>query len=304
LLTKVSDPHTSEPVHDARIVAKRVRYLIEPIESEVKEAKAAVKELKALQDALGALHDLHVAAAELVTGADQRAATEAAERTREVLTAASEGRPARRWNSALSGFGSVASALRDQQVAAFATIEARWLVENAEHPLGCIDVVVDALERRAYRDVEIERKYLLAGTPDVPDDATTTSTDIEQGYLPGSSIQERIRRETRDGHVHHTRTVKLGRGLVRTEVEESLTVELFERLWPLTEGRRVLKRRIETLHVDQRWTVDVFLDRDLVLAEIELRDPDDDPELPEWLRVAVVREVTNEREFSNVELAR
>jgi CYTH domain-containing protein len=98
--------------------------------------------------------------------------------------------------------------------------------------------------------------------------------------------------------------VKLGRGLVRTEVEESLTVELFERLWPLTEGRRVLKRRIETLHVDQRWTVDVFLDRDLVLAEIELRDPDDDPELPEWLRVAVVREVTNEREFSNVELAR
>ena len=45
-------------------------------------------------------------------------------------------------------------------------------------------------------------------------------------------------------------------------------------------------------------------DRELFLAEVELSDPEQHPELPEWLAPYVVREVTNEAEYVNLNLAR
>ena len=47
-----------------------------------------------------------------------------------------------------------------------------------------------------------------------------------------------------------------------------------------------------------------FDDRELFLAEVELSDPQQHPELPEWLAPYVVREVTNESEYVNLNLAR
>lgn len=46
--------------HKARIRAKRLRYLLEPLSDEVAEAKALVSRLKSLQDHLGRIHDAHV----------------------------------------------------------------------------------------------------------------------------------------------------------------------------------------------------------------------------------------------------
>jgi CYTH domain-containing protein len=88
------------------------------------------------------------------------------------------------------------------------------------------------------------------------------------------------------------------------ELEDETDADLFESLWPLTEGRRVTKRRHKVREGDRVWEVDEFLDRDLVLAEVELPSVDATVELPDWLRPHVVREVTSESEYKNENLAR
>ena len=49
---------------------------------------------------------------------------------------------------------------------------------------------------------------------------------------------------------------------------------------------------------------DEFLDRKLVLAEIELISARDDVAIPDWLARCLVREVTGEIEYLNHTLAR
>jgi CYTH domain-containing protein len=117
-------------------------------------------------------------------------------------------------------------------------------------------------------------------------------------------LQERLRCIVADGTAHYYRTVKAGNGIERVEIEEETTPELFEQLWPLTEGRRVSKRRYRRRDRGLTWEVDVFADRDLVLAEVELPAATTPVELPGWLRGSVVREVTGEAEYVNLNLAK
>jgi CYTH domain-containing protein len=91
---------------------------------------------------------------------------------------------------------------------------------------------------------------------------------------------------------------------VRTEIEEETTPELFARLWPATRGRRVRKNRHVVAAGGLAWEIDFFLDRDLVLAEVELPSVDTPAEPPDWLRPYVVREVTLETAYLNSRLAR
>ena len=56
---------------------------------------------------------------------------------------------------------------------------------------------------------------------------------------------------------------------------------------------------------DRAWAIDAFLDRDGVFfAEIELASPDEAVEIPDWLAPALVREVTEEAGFTNLDLAK
>ena len=100
------------------------------------------------------------------------------------------------------------------------------------------------------------------------------------------------------------RTLKMGDGIVRQEIEEPTTGPVFEAMWPLTEGRRVHKRRYCVAEGDLVWEIDEFADRDLVLAEVEVQSSDDHPALPDWLAPYVVREVTLEPQYLNVNLAK
>ncbi len=150
-------------------------------------------------------------------------------------------------------------------------------------------------------DLEIERKYLLDGLPDRA--AAAPSIEIAQGYLPGTKILERIRRMRQAGEDRFVRTIKLGRGVSRIEIEEPMTKQLFDALWPLTAGRRIDKRRYLVPDGDFTWEIDQFLDQPLVLGEIELPD-ERHPTIPEWLAPHVTREVTDEPSFTNARLAR
>lgn len=148
---------------------------------------------------------------------------------------------------------------------------------------------------------EIERKYLLRA---LPEEARTAPVhEIWQGWIPGVRLQERLRRIRSGGTERFFRTVKLGRGMSRIEVEEETPADLFERMWPLTEGRRVHKRRYTVAVGALVWEIDDFLDRTLVLAEVELPSEDTPVHVPGWLAPLLEREVTGEDAYVNVNLA-
>ena len=64
-LEAVSNPEQVAEAHAARIRAKRLRYLLEPLSRRVAGAKTLVGRLKQLQDLLGQVHDLQVLAGEI-----------------------------------------------------------------------------------------------------------------------------------------------------------------------------------------------------------------------------------------------
>jgi CYTH domain-containing protein len=149
---------------------------------------------------------------------------------------------------------------------------------------------------------EIERKYLLTALP--PRVLTAPVVHIDQGYLPGIRINERVRRSKRDGAVRYYRTIKSGVGIERLEVEEEIDERFFSAVWPLTLGHRVEKRRYEVADGEFVWEVDEFLDRSgLWLAEVELNAVEQVAPLPGWLAEFVEREVTEEVRYTNYALS-
>ena len=89
--------------------------------------------------------------------------------------------------------------------------------------------------------VELERKFLVTAPPAGLDRAA--GSHISQGYLvigqDGSEVRVRRRGD------RTVLTVKQGSGLVRREEEIEISRADFDRLWPLTEGSRIEKRRQE-----------------------------------------------------------
>jgi CYTH domain-containing protein len=151
---------------------------------------------------------------------------------------------------------------------------------------------------------EIERKYLLARAPLLPPGLEVEELEIEQGWLPGERLRERLRRVHGPRGERFERALKVGLGLERIEVEEPLDAADFARLWPATAGCRVHKRRTRVAAGAHRWEIDAFLDRPLWLAEVELADAAQRPDPPAWLSACIVREVTDEPGFTNLALAR
>lgn len=159
--------------------------------------------------------------------------------------------------------------------------------------------------------LEIERSFLLRAMPSLPTraDGPIEVLDMTQGYLPEDAgdtigIEGRLRRiEHADGRVELRHTVKRGFGLVRTEVERDIDAAEFDRLWPLTEGRRVSKARHRVPVGGLVWEIDRFDEIDLVLAEVELPSAETVPPIPDWLAPFIVRDVTDEPEYRNSRIA-
>jgi len=152
-------------------------------------------------------------------------------------------------------------------------------------------------------DKEIERKFLLRALPERAQSAP--SLEVDQGYLPGTRINERIRRTKSLEGTKFYRTIKTGSGIERLEIEEETNEEFFAAVWPLTRGARVYKRRYLVPEGAVVWEIDEFLDRsDLWLAEVELESADQVVEIPSWLSAVLDREVTDDPRYTNHSLAR
>jgi adenylate cyclase len=146
--------------------------------------------------------------------------------------------------------------------------------------------------------VEIERKFLLDAVPP----GEHPRRGIEQGYLAvgDDGVEVRVRRA--DDTV--TLTVKSGPGLVRVEEEIPIDERRFESLWPLTDGRRVVKtRHLVALGEGLTAEVDVYDGAlaGLLTAEIEFPSEASSQAFaaPEWLG----REVTGDERYANRTLA-
>jgi CHAD domain-containing protein/CYTH domain-containing protein len=287
-LSRIHQFTDEEPIHRARIAAKRVRYLLEPFAEGYDQGPAIIDRLKQLQDAFGDVHDVHVFAETL--------ASALADATRIDL-----GAQANDSKALVPGLAALQASLRERGMAAFEKARVAWLVDAAAGFFADVGRIGEAIGTQSGRDQEIERKYLLDGVPALAQPGSTA--EIEQGYLPGERVVERIRRIRADGKEELLRTVKEGTGMTRLEVEEPLPAEVFARLWPLTEGRRIRKRRHHVKDGSLTWEIDEFRDRDLVVAEVELPSPSAEVTTPDWLRPHIVREVTDDPAYSNYRLA-
>ena len=146
--------------------------------------------------------------------------------------------------------------------------------------------------------MEIEAKYLLMEDgivyatdhfytlfPSIEaliSEANNSGIEIQQGYLgekAGNAIVEELgiatgfkpvvfrMREYKDNHVI---TIK-GEGLIaRDEFEQSISPDVFIKYWPMTQGRRIHKNRVVKPYRGYKAEIDVYLDRDLITAEIEV----------------------------------
>ena len=150
-------------------------------------------------------------------------------------------------------------------------------------------------------DMEIERKFLVSEAP--PDLGGHPSSALEQGYIAIHDDGTEVRIRRRDGA--SILTVKSGGGLVRVEEEFPVDDAVFERLWPLTDGRRLQKVRhlVPAEPPGRVIEVDVYDGAlaGLVVAEVEFASEDDARAFapPPWLG----REVTGDPRFKNQSLA-
>jgi CHAD domain-containing protein/CYTH domain-containing protein len=300
-LDRIVGPTDRPTVHATRIQAKRLRYLLELIAGEFVAAASAVRRLKRLQDALGSLHDVLIGEQK----SDAACEDAAAEHARQLSSLAAingdskEKRRLRRQNP-VNGLLALSELYRGARAEHYEAFEA-WRTNDEPELQDDIESVLHDLRVVTPGGVEIERKYLLTALPTGIDDADVA--EVEQGWLPGARLQERLRRVDRGGERQYFRTVKLGEGLSRLEVEEEADAELFAYLWPLTESRRVHKRRYYVPDGTLMWEIDEFLDRPLVLAEVELPSTDAEVVIPHWLEEVLDREVTGDPEYVNVNLA-
>jgi CHAD domain-containing protein/CYTH domain-containing protein len=281
-LALVRTREDDEPAHRARIAAKRLRYLLEPFRRELPAARSIIAVLVALQDALGEHRDAAGLAAvieRLLSDGDGSTGPQADER---------------------AGLLALHSRLIEVSATAFETGTAMWTGSAVPQALAEARALAALLHRRG-ADREIEKKYLLHGLPELPADARII--EVEQGYLPGGALRERVRRSTCEGEVTCWRSIKAGRGISRIEVEEEISSAFFEQLFALTEGSRIRKRRFQVSHGGHIWEIDQFLDRDLILAEVELVAEDEAVPVPAWLAPWISREVTGEEAYLNSTLA-
>jgi adenylate cyclase len=147
--------------------------------------------------------------------------------------------------------------------------------------------------------VEIERKFLIREGYENQWQGNVTGTAYVQGYLSrerGRTVRVRIAGQkafiTIKGEV---------RGISRAEFEYAIPVEDARAMLTLCDGPLVEKTRHLIPHEGHIWEIDVFHGNNegLTVAEIELKDEEQEVPLPGWAG----REVTGDQRYYNSSLS-
>ncbi len=154
--------------------------------------------------------------------------------------------------------------------------------------------------------VEREKKYLVSQLRGFGNIKTET-VNIEQTYLKSSDGIARVRKRGQHGSFSYTHTIKkhLAPG---KNVELERIISSREYLLLLSEAdpdrSPIIKKRTCFLWENRYFELDVFKSPQpgLVLLEAEIEDDQEKVNLPWFIKIE--REVTNEPEFSNAEIAK
>ncbi len=282
---KVIVPDDVEEMHAARLAIKTARYILKPLAGDDAHATAMMQSLRQAQDLLGGIHDAHMLRSAL--------------RRERVALGDSADASSR---AALTALRASDRDLTHRIAVAFDELSSWHTAAALATHVARLHSIAESWRERGSPPMEFERKWLLSALP--PRVRGLKPSMLRQGYLPGESLVERIRSITLAGKTTWIRTVKLGRGLARIEVEEAATPALGKALFALTKGKRVEKKRYAVADGELTWEIDDFTDRTLVLAEVEFPNAETTAEFPAWLAPYVVRDVTDETAFTNWKLAR
>ncbi len=155
---------------------------------------------------------------------------------------------------------------------------------------------------------EIERKFLIK-YPNIKklEELSSKKVEIIQTYLENSKDQELRLRQRGDGNSFvYTRTRKWKvNDLKRVEFESRISKE--EYLSMLmdadTEINQIRKTRYCVVYSNQYIEIDIYpFSKDKAILEIELNNEDQNYSLPEFIEV--IKEVTNEDKYKNINLAK
>lgn len=127
-----------------------------------------------------------------------------------------------------------------------------------------------------------------------------TSRALRQGYLCGNdraSVRVRI-----DGDQANLNIKSATLGVERLEFEFPIPLEQAEEMLSELAGEVIEKTRHEVRHQQHLWEIDEFAgdNTGLIVAEVELEDPHERLERPDWLG----DEVSGDPRYYNTELAR
>lgn len=146
---------------------------------------------------------------------------------------------------------------------------------------------------------EIERKFILK---EFPESLARDAVEVRQGYItqPGDSVEVRLRQKGAKFLI----TCKTGSGMTREERESEIAPDIFENIWPMSDGRRIQKTRYKvSLPGDLTAEVDLFEEDLLGLRLCEVEFPNEAVALafipPEWFG----KEVTDDPSYKNQQLA-
>lgn len=174
---------------------------------------------------------------------------------------------------------------------------------------------------------EIEKKYLLkedgsdfatdalqhqySSIEALENDVLQHGKKIRQGYLPissGSDLCDKLgldltftpsEARLREKAGTHFFTLKGEGTLKREEVEVKLDKIVFDEYWQKTEGQRVEKCRLEIPYKGHTAEIDVYTDRDLIVAEVEVPSIGQAQSLP-----ALGTDITEDTQYKNKNLAK
>ena len=147
---------------------------------------------------------------------------------------------------------------------------------------------------------EIERKFLVLD--DSYKHEAFSKSHIRQGYIcseRGRTVRIRIR----DTHAYITiKGPSLDGGLSRYEFEQEIPLADAEKLMTLCEPGQIDKVRWLVKSGNHTFEVDEFFgdNEGLVMAEVELSSPDEEPIIPHFIG----KEVTGDRRYYNSQLRR
>ncbi|MFW5774402.1 MAG: CYTH domain-containing protein [Tangfeifania sp.] len=145
--------------------------------------------------------------------------------------------------------------------------------------------------------VEIERKFLVDAKKWQP---SGNGIKIKQGYLLSNS-QKTVRARIKGPQAFLTIKGK-PEGIKRTELEYEIPLKDAGILLEMVDGFPVEKTRYIEKRGDFTWEIDVFEGKNkvLILAEVELENENQQPELPEWATM----EVSEDERYFNYYLSK